>query len=526
MPSTTIKGRNVPIEIWAPIEEVDTQVINQLKNVAALPWVAHHVAVMPDVHLGKGATVGSVIAMRGAVAPAAVGVDIGCGMAAVRTSLRAADLPDDLRSVRLAIEDAIPVGRMSHERAAWQQAPDPLRAAGQALMDRYAALDGPVHMGTVACQLGTLGGGNHFIEICLDTDQAVWLMLHSGSRNVGKVLADHHTDIARRLKHNEALEDRDLAVFLSGTKPFDAYRRDLFWAQEYARVNRQMMLHLLEDVVRRVWPRVTFADPISCHHNYVAEEVHFGDDLLVTRKGAIRAGLGEMGIIPGSMGTKSYIVRGLGNARAFQSASHGAGRRMSRSEARRRFNLRDLADQTRRRRVPEGPGRHRRGAQGLQEHRQRDEAAAGSGRDRRRAQTDRLREGLKFSPSVALRQVRGGSSPSSTPSRSRSMPMRRPLPGGTAVKVSAPHRGPARAGRRRTRGRWRARSGMKRPAGRVVQEPDRLAARLAVDHQIALAGRRARLEQIDARRDVVARPAGQRRPAGRRWAPGSSRTPS
>jgi tRNA-splicing ligase RtcB len=235
---------------------------------------------------------------------------------------------------------------MSHERAAWQRAPEPLRDAGQALMERYAALDAPVKTGTVACQMGTLGGGNHFIEICLDTDQVVWLMLHSGSRNVGKVLAEHHIEIARRLRHNEALEDRDLAVFLAGTKAFDAYRRDLFWAQEYARFNRQMMLHLLEDVVRRSWPRVTFADAISCHHNYVAEEVHFGDELLVTRKGAIRAGHGDMGIIPGSMGTKSYIVRGLGNPRSFQSASHGAGRRMSRSEARRRFSVRDLKDQT------------------------------------------------------------------------------------------------------------------------------------------------------------------------------------
>jgi len=346
MPSITIKGRNVPIELWAPIEEVDTQVITQLKNVAALPWVAHHVAVMPDVHLGKGATVGSVIAMHGAVAPAAVGVDIGCGMAAVKTSLTSKDLPDDLRRVRLEIENAIPVGRMSHDTAAWQHAPDPLRDAGQALMEKYAATDAPVHTGTVACQMGTLGGGNHFIEICLDTDDTLWLMLHSGSRNVGKVLAEHHIEIARRLKHNEALEDRDLAVFLAGTKVFDAYRRDLYWAQEYARFNRQMMLHLLEDVMRKFWPRVTFAEPISCHHNYVAEEVHFGEEVLVTRKGAIRAGRGELGIIPGSMGTKSYIVSGLGNPQSFQSASHGAGRRMSRTQARKRFTLRDLKDQT------------------------------------------------------------------------------------------------------------------------------------------------------------------------------------
>jgi tRNA-splicing ligase RtcB len=346
MPAITIKGSNVPIQLWAPIEEVDTEVIKQLKNVAALPWVAHHIAVMPDVHLGKGATVGSVIAMRGAVAPAAVGVDIGCGMAAVRTSLSAKDLPDDLRRLRLEIENAIPVGRMSHDRAAWQDAPEPLREAGQSLMDRYAKLDAPVHTGTVACQMGTLGGGNHFIEVCLDTEQTVWLMLHSGSRNVGKVLAEHHIEIARRLKHNEALQDRDLAVFLAGTSVFDAYRRDLFWAQEYARFNREMMLHLLADVMRTFWPRITFAPAISCHHNYVAEEVHFGDELLVTRKGAIRAGRDDMGIIPGSMGTKSYIVRGLGNPRSFESASHGAGRRMSRGQARKRFTLRDLRDQT------------------------------------------------------------------------------------------------------------------------------------------------------------------------------------
>jgi tRNA-splicing ligase RtcB len=347
MPSITIKGPNVPIQLWAPIEEVDSQVITQLKNVAALPWVAHHVAVMPDVHLGKGATVGSVIAMKDAVAPAAVGVDIGCGMAAVKTSLTAEDLADDLRKLRFAIEEAIPVGRMSHESPSWRRAPPQLRDTGQSLLDRYNALDEtPVNAGTVSSQLGTLGGGNHFIEICLDTDDAVWMMLHSGSRNVGKVLAEHHIDIARRLKHNEALVDRDLAVFLAGTKVFDAYRRDLFWAQEYARFNRQMMLHLLADVMRGFWPRITFAEAISCHHNYVAEEVHFGDQLLVTRKGAIRAGRGDMGIIPGSMGTKSYIVRGLGNPHSFESASHGAGRRMSRGQARKRFTLRDLQDQT------------------------------------------------------------------------------------------------------------------------------------------------------------------------------------
>jgi tRNA-splicing ligase RtcB len=204
----------------------------------------------------------------------------------------------------------------------------------------------PVHPGTVSGQLGTLGGGNHFIEVCLDGAGAVWLMLHSGSRQVGARLAEHHIEIAQRLQHNQGLRDPDLATVLAGSPAFERYRRDLYWAQDYARLNRQVMLALLEEVLRRSWPRVTFEAAVSCHHNYVAEEVHFGESLLVTRKGAIRAGRGELGIIPGSMGTKSFIVRGLGNPDAFESASHGAGRRMSRSEARRRFNVRDLRDQT------------------------------------------------------------------------------------------------------------------------------------------------------------------------------------
>ena len=348
MSFSTIDGRNVPIRIWAPLQEIDTQVIAQLKNVASLPWVAHHVAVMPDVHAGRGATIGSVVAMHGAVAPAAVGVDIGCGMAAVQTSLKAKDLPDDLGKLRAAIEKAIPVGRESHVEAVWEGANAELVAAGKGLMDGYQELAAGVKgLGKkVACQVGTLGGGNHFIEVCLDTSETVWLMLHSGSRHIGAVLAQHHIEVARRLNHNQALEDRDLAVFLAGTSAFHAYRRDLFWAQEYARFNRRMMLHLFEGVMRRFWPRIELQPAISCHHNYVAEEIHFGEELLVTRKGAIRAGRGELGIIPGSMGTKSYIVRGLGNPASFESASHGAGRRMSRTEARRRFTVADLRDQT------------------------------------------------------------------------------------------------------------------------------------------------------------------------------------
>ena len=347
MSPSTINGALVPIKVWAPLSELDTLVINQLKKVAALPWVAHHVAAMPDVHLGRGATVGSVIAMRGAVAPASVGVDIGCGMAALQTNLQSGNLPDNLRNLRLAIEAAIPVGKDAHRHAIWEEDHD-LRALGKSLMEGYQALAfSPRGLGQrTATQLGTLGGGNHFIEICLDTGGGVWLMLHSGSRHIGNALAGHHMEVATHLRHNEALGDPDLAVFLAGSKAFDRYRHDLSWAQDYARANRQMMLTLLSRVMKRVFPRMEILQTISCHHNYVAEEIHFGEPLLVTRKGAIRAGKHELGIIPGSMGAKSFIVRGLGNPASFESASHGAGRRMSRSDARRRYTVADLREQT------------------------------------------------------------------------------------------------------------------------------------------------------------------------------------
>jgi tRNA-splicing ligase RtcB (3'-phosphate/5'-hydroxy nucleic acid ligase) len=348
MPSTTIKGDRVPIRLWAQPHEVESDALRQLKAVTSLPWVAHHVAVMPDVHVGKGATVGSVIALHGAVAPAAVGVDIGCGMAAVKTSLAADDLPDNLKKLRLAIEDAIPVGPEGYASPVWETASGDVALRGQALMARFAELAPVVQSlaGRANVQMGTLGGGNHFIEVCLDTEHGVWLMLHSGSRHIGKSLAEFHMEKAKKLFHNQELADPDLAVFLAGTPQFDAYRRDLFWAQEYAALNRAVMLERLKSVVKQFFPRVSFEEPIACHHNYVAEEHHFGDDLLVTRKGAIRAGAGELGIIPGSMGTKSFIVRGKGNALSFESASHGAGRRMSRGQAKKSFTVRDLERQT------------------------------------------------------------------------------------------------------------------------------------------------------------------------------------
>ncbi|GAA4929551.1 RtcB family protein [Streptomonospora halophila] len=348
MAYTEVPGARVPIRMWADPDTVDTEAMDQLRNVTRLPWV-HGLAVMPDVHYGKGATVGSVIAMRDAVSPAAVGVDIGCGMTAVRSSLSAEDLPDDLGRLRSGLEKAVPVGFGAHQRPV-----DPRRVHGLAASgwDRFwAGFDGlaePVHRRRERAthQMGTLGGGNHFLEVCLDDDGAVWLILHSGSRNIGKELAEHHIERARRLPHNRDLPDRDLAVFVAGTPEMEAYRRDLFWAQEYARRNRDVILGLACGVLRSTVPGVRFGERISCHHNYVAEETHDGVPLLVTRKGAIRAGKGEHGIIPGSMATGSYIVRGLGNADSFDSASHGAGRRMSRNRAKRHFSREDLVAQT------------------------------------------------------------------------------------------------------------------------------------------------------------------------------------
>ncbi|SEG65748.1 tRNA-splicing ligase RtcB [Actinacidiphila yanglinensis] len=351
MSYTELPGVRVPIRMWADPAAVEQGAMQQLQNVSSLPWIKG-LAVMPDVHYGKGATVGSVIAMHGAVCPAAVGVDIGCGMSAVKTSLRAGDLPGDLSRLRSRIEQAIPVGRGLH---ADPVDPGTLHGLGSASWDGFwSRFDGlaeavKFRAERAAQQVGTLGSGNHFIELCLDTSDAVWLMLHSGSRNIGKELADHHIGVARGLSHNQNLVDRDLAVFMTGTPEMDAYRNDLFWAQEYARRNRAVMMALFQDVIGKEFKkaRPVFEPEISCHHNYVAEERYDGMDLLVTRKGAIRAGVGEHGIIPGSMGTESFIVRGLGNAASFNSASHGAGRRMSRTAAKRAYSTRDLEEQTR-----------------------------------------------------------------------------------------------------------------------------------------------------------------------------------
>ncbi|KQX58075.1 MULTISPECIES: RtcB family protein [unclassified Streptomyces] len=346
-----VPGAKVPIRMWADPATVEGGAMQQLQNVATLPWIKG-LAVMPDVHYGKGATVGSVIAMQGAVCPAAVGVDIGCGMSAVKTSLTANDLPGDLSRLRSKIEQAIPVGRGLHRTEV-----DPKRlyqfptAGWGEFWSRFDTVADPVKFRRerAAQQMGTLGGGNHYAEVCISMQGEVWLVLHSGSRNIGKELAEYHIGEAQKLPHNQGLVDRDLAVFVADTPQMAAYRNDLHWAQEYAKYNRAVMMALFQEVLRREFrkAKVTFESVISCHHNYVAEERYEGMDLLVTRKGAIRAGSGELGIIPGSMGTSSFIVKGLGNEKAFNSASHGAGRRMSRSEAKRRFTVRDLEEQTR-----------------------------------------------------------------------------------------------------------------------------------------------------------------------------------
>ena len=344
----------VPVKIWT--DDIAPQAIEQLLNVAELPIVHGHIAAMPDVHKGIGATVGSVIPTRGAIIPAAVGVDIGCGMNAVRLTLNASDLPDNLAKVRSAIEAAIPVGFSQHE---WSKVQGSQLARHARTLDPRLNVIVSKHPGVMKmlrqfqrswiAQLGTLGGGNHFIEVCIDETDQVWLMLHSGSRGIGNVLGRYFIAAARKdmQRHQRQLPDQDLAYFSEGSTLFDDYVEAVSWAQDYAQLNRQEMMRLLIDAIRPLLPSFKLvSEAINCHHNYVEEEMHFGESLLITRKGAINAGAGVLGIIPGSMGAKSYIVRGLGNPLSYCSCSHGAGRRMSRTEARQRFNRFDLAEQT------------------------------------------------------------------------------------------------------------------------------------------------------------------------------------
>ncbi len=340
----------VPVLVWT--DEVESSAYDQLKRMADLPVVHGHIAVMPDVHMGKGATVGSVIPTRGAIIPAAVGVDIGCGMCAVRTSLTAADLPESLRAVRNQIERDVPVGfdMHSNHRTRAKAAGDVEPGLRRILGKHPKIVSNKVrNQDAWARQIGTLGGGNHFIELCLDEADRVWVMLHSGSRGIGNKIGQYFINKAKEVisKTDVRLPDKDLAYLVEGNDLFADYWEALNWAQAYAARNRQEMLDLVLDAMARTLPPFELEEAaINCHHNYTAMETHDGTEVYVTRKGAIRAGAGELGIIPGSMGARSYIVRGLGNEKSFCSCAHGAGRRMSRSAARRHFNRDDLIAQT------------------------------------------------------------------------------------------------------------------------------------------------------------------------------------
>jgi tRNA-splicing ligase RtcB (3'-phosphate/5'-hydroxy nucleic acid ligase) len=334
-----------PILSWAghDLAQAETKMA---RNVASLPFVFKHVALMPDVHLGKGALVGSVIATHEAIVPAAVGVDLGCGMTAIKTPFSGEQLEGKLKKIRLDLEAQIPVGFEENKQIAkdvtnWQ--------GWRNFKELHRGVRGLETKATR--QLGSLGGGNHFIEVCIDTDNHVWLMLHSGSRNIGNKLAQCHIDTAKDLAKlaQIGLPDRDLAYFVAGTPEFAAYWRDLQWAQGYAKTNRSVMMARFIQVIDRYLNGGKRSRPlltIDCHHNYAEQEVHFDQSVYVTRKGAVRARIDDYGIIPGSMGTKSYIVKGKGNAQSFCSCSHGAGRIMSRSMAKNTYTLDDLINQT------------------------------------------------------------------------------------------------------------------------------------------------------------------------------------
>jgi tRNA-splicing ligase RtcB len=337
-----IEKNGKPIKIWTDVTGIEPEAMEQLSRISRMPFIYNHVAVMPDVHLGKGATVGSVIATKGAIIPAAVGVDIGCGMLAAKTNLKAENLPENLLKLRNDIEAIVPVGFNYHEDEKLSEGMDFKK------LTVYNDIDSK-GIERAARQVGTLGGGNHFIEICLDQDNNVWIMLHSGSRGIGKLTAELHIKIAKgeMKKFFLNLEDPDLAYLSEQTPEFENYVHDLFWCQEYAYKNRQAMFDNIVKAIKKSLPQTQIVGEItSCHHNYVSIENHFGEDVLVTRKGAIRARAGELGIIPGSMGTKSYIVRGKGNDDSFHSCSHGAGRRMSRTKAKKAFTIEDLKKQT------------------------------------------------------------------------------------------------------------------------------------------------------------------------------------
>ncbi len=349
----------VPIKMFVDHVDVEDQAMEQLINCSRLPFIHKHVAVMPDVHLGYGATVGSVIPTKGAVVPSAVGVDIGCGMVAQRLDITSAALPDSMALVRSEIERVVPHGRTANgkagvDRGGWGTVPEytvglrwrnELAPTWEQLIINYPL----IKKGNLVNHLGTLGTGNHFIELCLDEEDRVWVMLHSGSRGVGNRIGTYFINLAKLEceRWHVTLPDRDLAYLPEGTLHFDGYMKAVGWAQDFARINRELMLAAVMGVlIREFGCGPAPEQAINCHHNYVQRENHFGANVLVTRKGAVRAREGDLGIIPGSMGERSFIVRGKGNADSFNSCSHGAGRRMSRTQARKQFTADDLAAQT------------------------------------------------------------------------------------------------------------------------------------------------------------------------------------
>lgn len=340
----------VPVKIYTT--DVDEESLTQLRKMSQLQFIHSHIAVMPDVHLGKGATVGSVIPTKNAIIPAAVGVDIGCGMNALRLSLKAAQLPDNLSSLRNAIERKVPVGFEIHKQIkAKASTLSPLDKKLKLITDKHPALKRMLRSFDVTWQkqLGTLGGGNHFIELCLDENDDVWVMLHSGSRGLGNVIGTYFIERAKKEAQSRFghVPDKDLSYFAEGSSNFDDYVEAVEWAQEYAFENRREMMRLILEAIRPLLPSFQMTkEAINCHHNYVQKELHFGEEVFVTRKGAIRAGLDEYGIIPGSMGAQSFIVKGKGNPDSFCSCSHGAGRKMSRTRAKHLFSQQDLIAQT------------------------------------------------------------------------------------------------------------------------------------------------------------------------------------
>ncbi len=337
----------VPVKVYTG--EIEPQARQQLVNISRLPIVHHHVAAMPDVHLGIGATVGSVIPTKKAIIPAAVGVDIGCGMMATRTSLTGSEIDESsLKKVFAQISRDVPVGFGQHDDG--RDAAMPFKKDLTRIMQKHPGIGKRVGRNSHwANQLGSLGGGNHFIEVCLDEESRVWAMLHSGSRGIGNAIGSYFIELAKRdsLKNNVHLPDADLAYFPEGAQHFDDYVEAVGWAQDYARANREEMMDLVLDALRRHLPSFEVTGgAVNCHHNYVEREKHYGERVWLTRKGAIRAGAGELGIIPGSMGTRSYIVRGKGSAESFHSCAHGAGRIMSRNAAQKKFKVEDLIQQT------------------------------------------------------------------------------------------------------------------------------------------------------------------------------------